>query len=234
MACYECRTFGRNPDAPACHECMEELSPCSRIHLSEPFEPCQPRDCVLAQHCCRWDEDVVITSDSDVRGECLVHRQLPLDAAKDRFLCPQHLAIVLDLEARYPSVVMSKCGEPGCSRACEAKPGKNKLRFCDDHYSRVSCVRHPLPWRPRLLQALQQAGLHGKPFDGDAAMRLPTINRLYKTTAGEISGKRACMLSSTWQGHLIAHSWCRDVQGCPPDAAGGSSEGPLGPRQPPL
>lgn len=194
MPCFECVVDEIPPKDTACHGCLQETSCCAYSMKFEdigagplkysPYEPCGPEACRLRHHGCRFQGP-------EKWETCGKHRDLPLDAKKDHYVCSEHLEEQLQLEERYPSVVMSKCAAPGCwGSRCRPVPGKNGPRYCGGHANNRYRPQNPTGWRtprPQVIQALREAGLDGLPWTVTTAREYPAVAACYKTDHGALA-----------------------------------------------
>lgn len=225
MPCFWCTVNKTRPTNPPCKLCVQETRSCSVDELVHDDAPCAPEDCKLTQHGCRFVPNV---SCHNRRGEheeipgkrpCNRHRDLPLDAEKDHYVCSQHLAEQLELEERYPSVVMYKCAAPGCWDRCLPVPGENGVRYCMGHALGRKAQR-PTSWgrpRPQVIQALREAGLHGLPWNVMTAREYPAVAACYKSDNGAFPW--SVVRSDTCAGGLELTHACASQGCCRPASA---------------
>lgn len=203
MPCHECIVDEKPPTDPPCKLCAHENRSCTVDELVHDA-PCAPEDCRLAQHGCRF----VVGPQRWQR--CKRHRDLPLDADKDHYVCSEHLAEQLLLEEHYPSVVMSKCAAPGCwGSRCLPVPGENELRYCKAHANDRRKEQRPTSWarpRPQVIEALRGAGLQGMPWDPSAAVQIPAVAACYKTRSGAHASAGACALVHSHDMQMTRHT----------------------------
>lgn len=184
MPCFWCTVNCKSADVN-CIDCRQEASCCHTDPLmvtNEQSGPCDRNFCRLFIHRCSFQVGI------ERWQTCGNHRDMPLDAIQDHYVCSEHLAEKLQLEERYPSVVMSKCAAPECMTRCLPVSGENGFRYCKDHAdNKHKMTQRPTSWaEPRLkvIKALRKAGLHGQPWNIDAALSVPSVGACYRTRSG--------------------------------------------------